>query len=739
MTKHSSDHSFENKTSNLEHFLVEGLHCPSCIREIEGALKDNSKIKHARLNLTTQRLAVEWQDDAQNNHKNSDMVIETLKSLGFKGYLFKDDPSASTSDKEGRWLLICMAIAGFAMMNIMLLSVSNWSGTDMGEYTRGFFHWVSALIALPACAVAGMPFYKSAFSALKARHLNMDVPISLAVILSLVMSILQTINHHQDTYYDAAVMLLFFLLIGRFLDRKMRNHARATAHNLMSYRPNWATVVQQDGTTESYAIELLGKDMVVRVAAGERIPVDGIIIRGISEIDTSLVTGETLPVKATVEDKVFAGTTNISGALDIKITALSGTTLLDEIIGLMETAEQGRAKYVRLADKAAQIYAPAVHLLALFTFIGWMVLSNVGWQHSLITAIAVLIITCPCALGLAVPVVQIVASSRLFKNGILVKASDGLERLAEIDVVVFDKTGTLTLGQPEIANGDDIDPSMMELAASLAKTSTHPLCRALIVACHERNIPTVATTSPLHEEAGMGLMAKINGQEVRLGNRDWCKVPLEAHKNTRYSELWLRIEGEDPIFLAFQDRLRTDAAQVVTWFKDKGFDIWLLSGDRPDVVADVAHKLGITNFMGAAKPQDKINQIEKLKSDGKKILMVGDGLNDAPALRAAYVSISPATAADVSQNAADFIFQSQDLDSIVRAYQISNASRKLVFVNFALAVIYNIIAVPFAAAGLLTPLIAAIAMSSSSILVTSNALRLNFYKLFSSNPKKAAK
>lgn len=732
MTIPKSETVFGRKSPVREHFVVEGLHCPSCIREIEGALKRNPIIKNVRLNLTTQRLAVEWAGDSPEAVANNNEVIGTLKDLGFKGYLFKDNPSAAGDDKESRWLLICMAISGFATMNIMLLPVSDWAGTDMGDNSRRFSHWIAALISLPAAAIAGMPFYKSAWGALKVRSLNMDVPISLAVILTLLMSVMLSLNHGAETYYDAAVMLLFFLLIGRFLDRKMRNHARATAHNLMSYRPSTATVVTENGETESCAIELLDTEMVVRVAPGERIPVDGVIIQGVSEVDNGLVTGETIPVRSTIEDKVFAGTMNVSGALDIRVTALSGKTLLDEIIGLMETAEQGRAKYVRLADKAAQIYAPVVHLLALATFLGWMIFSSVGWEQSLITAIAVLIITCPCALGLAVPVVQIVASSRLFKNGILVKAPDGLERLAEIDTIAFDKTGTLTLGQPEIANGDDIGPADLELAASLAKTSTHPLCRALIVACHERHIPTIATASPLHEEPGMGLKATIDGREVRLGNRDWCQVPMNIQENSRFSELWLKVEGKEAVFLAFQDRLRRDAVQVVTWFKNKGFDILLLSGDRPDVVADVAHKLGIADYLGAARPQDKIDRLETLKAKGKKILMVGDGLNDAPALSAAHVSISPSTAADVSQNAADFIFQSQNLDSIVRAWQVSNMSRKLVLTNFALAAIYNVIALPFAAAGFLSPLIAAIVMSSSSILVIANALRLNRVKLFSS-------
>ncbi len=735
MTSLDSRNAFEGSAVPLEHFVVEGLHCPSCIRKIEGALQKKSIIKNARLNLTTQRLAVEWTGNNPDTAANNDEVIDALKELGFKGYMFKDSPSEASDDKEGRWLLICMAIAGFAMMNIMLFSVSEWAGTDMGHETRGFFHWMSALIALPAAAIAGMPFYKSAWGAVKARRLNMDVPISLAVILSLGLSVMQTIMRTGDTYYDAAVMLLFFLLIGRYLDRKMRNHARATAHNLMSYRPGKATIVTETGDSESCVIDMLRTGMVVRVAPGERIPVDGVIIRGISEVDTSLVTGETLPVSAGLDDKVFAGTINISGVLDIRITALSGKTLLDEIIGLMEIAEQGRAKYVRLADRAAQIYAPAVHLLALLTFIGWMAFGDVGWQLSLITAIAVLIITCPCALGLAVPVVQVIAASRLFKNGILVKAPDGLERLAEIDVVAFDKTGTLTLGQPEITTGitggGSLDPAMLELAASLAKASNHPLCRALILACHDRDIPTIATSSPLHEEPGMGLKATINGTEVRLGNRDWCQVGTGVQQNNRFSELWLKSGDQEPVLFTFQDRLRKDAVQVVNWFQKKGFEVLLLSGDRVDVVKDVAKELGITNYHGGAKPQDKIDRLEELKAQGKKILMVGDGLNDAPALSAAYVSISPSTAADVSQNAADFIFQSQTLSSVVRAYQISKSSRKLVFSNFGLAAVYNLVAIPFAAAGFLTPLICALAMSGSSMVVTANAFRLNLIPLFS--------
>lgn len=719
----------------IEHFVVEGLHCPKCIREIEGALGKNEKINNARVNLSTQRLAVEWVENIEESLQNSEEIITALEKIGFKAFPFKTTNAQLEGDKVGNSLLRAMAVAGFAAANVMLLSVAVWDGNEMNESTRSLMHWVSALIVLPAATYAGMPFYKSAWNALKGRRLNMDVPISLAVILTCGMSLFQTYLKASETYYDAAVMLLFFLLIGRFLDQKMRNHARSVAHNLMSYKESKATLLHSDGNTEDIATEMLVPDQIIQVIPGGRIPADGTVVSGISDIDTSLVTGETVPQKAEKDTEVFAGTININGTLNIKISSTTGNTLLDEIIELMETAEQGRAKYVKLADRAASIYAPLVHFLAAATFFGWFFFSAVGWEASLINAIAVLIITCPCALGLAVPVVQVVASSLLFKSGILVKAADGLERLAEIDTVVFDKTGTLTLGQPELANADDenVTPFNLELAAKLAKTSSHPLCRALIVACHDRDIPTIATKSEIHEEPGMGLKATINNINVKLGNREWCGINQNYLPNNRYSELWLKADGAQPVLFCFKDRMREDSHDVVHWFLRRQIKVILLSGDRKDVVEEAAEELGLSRFKYECKPQEKIEIIERIKANGEKVLMIGDGINDAPALSAAHVSISPSTAAEVSQNAADFIFQSQKLDSVVRAYQVSVKSRQLVFVNFSLAAIYNLIAVPFAAAGLLTPLIAAIAMSLSSIVVTANALRLNFQKLYRSH------
>lgn len=723
------------KVFKIEHFVVEGLHCPKCIREIEGELGSNDNINNAKVNLSTQRLAVEWKSLAPDAAKRTDEVVSALNKIGFKAFPFKPSDQLSQKDKISTSLKISMVVAAAASTLVMLLpfGLSYFGLLDLID--NRLIPWLGAIIAVPSAAIAGLPFFRSALTAVKGKRLNMDVPISIAVILTCGMSIFQTYIGSDVTYYDAAVMLLFFLLIGRYLDHKMRNQARSVAHDLMSYKVSTATLVSEDGESEEIAIEMLIPGQMIKVIPGDRVPVDGTVVSGTSDIDTSLVTGETVPQKAAEGTEVYAGTINMNGTLKIKITATSGNTLLDEIIELMETAEQGRAKYVRLADKAAQVYAPLVHILSLGTFLGWFLFSTVGWELSLINAISVLIITCPCALGLAVPVVQVVASSRLFTSGVLVKAADGLERLAEVNTVIFDKTGTLTMGQPELANGDDeaVTPFTLEMAASVAKSSSHPLCRALIVACHERDIPTVAAENEIFEEPGMGLMTTINGMEVKLGNREWCGIHASYLPNNRYSELWLSVKGAQPVLFCFKDRMRADAHDVVGWFIRRQMKVILLSGDRKDVVEEAAEELGLSRYKHSCKPQDKIEVIERMKSNGDTILMIGDGLNDAPALRAAHVSISPANAAEISQNAADFIFQSQRMESIIRTYQISLSSKKLVFVNFALAGIYNLIAVPFAAAGMITPMIAAIAMSLSSIIVTANALRLNYLKLYKSH------
>jgi Cu2+-exporting ATPase len=702
--------------------IVQNLHCPSCIHTIESAVAGLPGVEGARVNLGTRRLRLWW---------NSEITTAAplLAAVAAQGYrLVPLDPAQmeNAEANETRELLRALAVAGFAAGNVMLLSVSVWSGLaeDMGPATRALMHWVSALIALPAVAYAGRPFFRSALAALSGGRTNMDVPISLGVILASGMSLSETLRGGEHVYFDASITLLFFLLIGRFLDLRLRGRARSAAENLTALRATAATVIDAAGNLTSLPITRLVPGMTVAVAPGERIPVDGTVCLGRSEVDTSLLTGESLPRPALPGGEVFAGTVNGGGALRITVTKPADASLLAEIVRLMESAEQGRDRYVRLADRVARRYAPAVHILAAGTLAGWLAFSTLPWQGALMHAIAVLIITCPCALGLAVPAVQIAAVGRLMKRGVLVKSADALERLAAVDTLVFDKTGTLTTGRPELQNLRQIPAADLALAAAMAAESRHPLARALCRAAGPRPALGVAVS----EHPGDGLEAEIGDELLRLGRRGWCGIAEtegDADADAAAMELWLAGPGRSPRRFTFRDSLRPDAAAVIARLQEDGYKVELLSGDRSAVVAALAAELGIADWRGDCRPADKIVRLEALAAEGRKTAMIGDGLNDAPALAAAFCSLSPAEAADVSQIAADIIFQGERLAPLAEALATARRARRLVLQNFGLAMGYNLIAVPIAVAGFVTPLIAAVAMSSSSIIVTANALRLN--------------
>ncbi|HMA15505.1 MAG TPA: heavy metal translocating P-type ATPase [Kiloniellaceae bacterium] len=701
--------------------IVQNLHCPSCIHTIESAVAGLPGVDGARVNLGTRRLKLRWNPQATT-------AAPLLAAVAAEGYrLVPLDPRHMESAEAGetRELLRALAVAGFAAGNVMLLSVSVWSGLaeDMGPATRALMHWVSALIALPAVAYAGRPFFRSALAALRGGRTNMDVPISLGVILASGMSLSETLRGGEHLYFDASITLLFFLLIGRFLDLRLRGRARSAAENLTVLRATAATVVDAAGNLSSLPINRLLPGMTVAVAPGERVPVDGTVSLGRSEVDTSLLTGESLPRPVSPGSAVFAGTMNGGGTLRITVTKMADASLLAEIVRLMENAEQGRDRYVALADRVARRYAPAVHILAAGTLVGWLALSSIPWQTALLHAIAVLIITCPCALGLAVPAVQITAVGRLMKRGVLVKSADALERLATVDTLVFDKTGTLTSGRPELQNRQQVPAAELALAAAIAAGSRHPLARALCRAAG----PQPAIGAEVSEHPGDGLEAVVAGETLRLGRRGWCGIgDSDAVGEAADMELWLAGSRRAPRRFVFRDAARRDAAAVIAGLKRDGYRVELLSGDRSAVVAELAAELGIDAWHGDCRPADKIARLDALAADGRTTAMVGDGLNDAPALAAAFASLSPADAADVSQVAADIIFQGDRLAPLAETLRTARRSRRLVLQNFGLALLYNLIAVPFAVAGFVTPLVAAVAMSASSVIVITNALRLNF-------------
>ncbi len=701
---------------NQLNLLVDGMHCPSCVAIIEGALHKQDAVTAARLNLSTKRLNVKWKGAAE----LGDEWVRMINAMGYRAVPFDPATSESFEQKEEKFLLRALAVAGFASGNLMLFSIPMWTadGVEMGAFTRNAFQWVQVLIAIPAIIYSGLPFYKSAWRALKEYRTNMDVPISVAVILATLMSLFEVIQHGEHAYLDSGVMLLFFLLIGRYLDARARGKARGAAHDLLQMMTGFATVLHDDGKKEIIPLADIKEGMLLLVAAGEKIGADGEVISGISEIDTSLITGETMPQKVEIGAKLFAGTMNIAAPLTMRVTKAGERSLLAEIIRLMENAEQSQAKYVTIADKISGWYTPVVHILAAGTFLGWWLGMGADWQASLLYAATVLIITCPCALGLAVPVVQVLASGKLMRSGILIKSGSALERLAEITSVVFDKTGTLTVGKPELLHTENYEQKQLQLAASLAAHSKHPLSQAVSRAYSGSLLAIEAK-----ELAGSGLEGEYQGKKLRLGKRDWCGDAAAQADNAL--ELWLAVDGEKPVRFTFADKLRADAGAVVASLNNAKIKTAMLSGDRKEVVAATAQEVAIMEAFPALSPLDKCAHLEKLKASGEKLLMVGDGLNDAPSLATAHVSMSPASAMDITQNAADIVFQGDKLQPVITAWKVAKFSQILVRQNFALAIAYNVIAIPMAVAGFVTPLIAAIAMSSSSLIVIANALRLN--------------
>ena len=701
----------ETKATTL---AVENMVCGACMGKVERALAAVDGVSDVRANLSLKRVAVTFAWDVT----STQALVDALQAAGFKAAELASDMAPETRLAE-KALLRRVAIAGFAAANIMLLSVSVWSGGegDMSPAVQTMFSWLSAIIALPTVAYAGQPFFSSAFQALSARRLNMDVPISLGVLLATGMSLFQTTQGSEQVYFDAAVTLLFFLLLGRFLDTSMRTRAQGTAANLLGLRALTANVLQADGSMTPMAARDLLPGMCVLVAAGERIAADGRVIAGCGEVDESIMTGESLPRVVKKGDMVFAGSVSLDGGLTIEARATDESTVVADISRLMAAAEQGRARYVRLADRAAAIYAPTVHVLGLVTVIAWLLL-GAGWEAALTAGIATLIITCPCALALAVPAVQVAASSRLFARGIILKAADGLERLAEVDTVVFDKTGTLTLGTPRLSgilNGGDAD---LCPAAQLAVKSRHPYARALVEAARDRGF-RVDAGRDIAETPGCGLSYETDVGTVRLGSSAWCGIDLPDA-----AALWLCVPCRDPVGFVFEETLRPDVKEVMPVLSGGALSLTVLSGDRIAAVRTIAEQVGIDAWQGRQTPADKINHIEQLKATGHHVLMVGDGINDAPALAAAHASLSPATAADISQTTADMIFQGDKLGAVVEAIAVARKARRMSLQNFGIALAYNAVFVPLAMTGLVTPLLAAIAMSASSIGVTANALRL---------------
>ncbi|MGG5818471.1 heavy metal translocating P-type ATPase [Falsiroseomonas sp. HW251] len=686
--------------------MVSGLTCGACVWLVEQALAAEPDVIKARASLTARRLTIAWRGDADRARDLAALVAR----LGFKVAPWSPACLRATEDAEGRALVRALGIAAFGSMNVMLVSVAVWVGTDMEPATRQAMHWLAALIGLPVVLVAGMPFYRSAWDAVRAGRVNMDLAVSIGVLATTLMSISETLRNGDYTWFDGATSLLALLLAGRVLDRGMRRRARQAVAELLALQEGTVALHLADGTTRAVPAEAVQAGDRVLVAAGDRLRLDGTAGEEVL-LDTAATTGESVPRRLARGEAIPAGAVNMGQPFLLTVSAAAKDGSLAQLGRLLERAEQGRGRFVSVADKAARLYVPVVHVVALCTFLGWWLGVGVAWQAALVPAVAALIVTCPCGLAIAVPAVQVAAVGALFRRGVLVASPTALERLATADHAVLDKTGTLTEGHPVLVEEEGVDPAVLRAAASMARASRHPLAQALVRARHD-----APALEGVREMPGRGL---VRGS-ARLGSPAFCG--LEDDHGSGMTLAYV-VAGQVPVVFRFADRLRADAGRAVAELHGLGLETELLSGDGPGAVEAAAAAIGIGPWEARATPAGKAHRIETLKKAGKHPLMVGDGINDAGALALAHVSVSPGTGTDLAQAASDIVLRSEGLTALPAAIRVARKAQCLAKQNIAFSLAYNLVAVPMAVLGHVTPLIAALVMASSSIIVILNALR----------------
>ncbi|MCW9025642.1 MAG: heavy metal translocating P-type ATPase [Gammaproteobacteria bacterium] len=715
------------------HLLVEGIHCAACVWLIERTLLQMDGILLCNVNLSGKRLHLRW----NNTQIKLSTILQRLSEIGYNAVPYDPEVAEGALKKQNRALLFRMAFAGFAMMNLLWISIALYSGADKGEF-RSLFHWIGFTLATPTLLYSGWPFLKGAWLGLKQWHLGMDLPIAIGASTTYLYSVYVMLSKSQtgEVYYDTVVNFLFVILVGRHLESLSKRHAVAANQRLLDLQPRVATVLR-DNKPQVVAIRSVKNDEHVLIKPGDSIPVDGLIVEGQSEVNEAMLSGESIPCKKKPGDHVSAGTINIHGALTVKVEGTLKNTALGRIISMVEEAQASKAPIQCIADRIVPWFVAITLLLATMTFLWWY---KHDFELALMAATSVLIITCPCAFGLATPMAIAVASGLGARNGILIKNGEVLESLAYVTHFVFDKTGTLTEGQMKVHKiltvGTNNETDLLNKVAVLESHSEHSIARAIITEAENKElILKRETLSEFSNTPGYGVSGKVDGRMLFVGNEDWLiknNITLDEaltsqivnYEKNGITCCHIALNGQHAGVIAISDQLRPHAKALIQSLREQGISLTMLSGDRQLVAEAIASELGGMNVIAEVLPEHKDQEIARLQQQGEKVAMVGDGVNDAPALIRADVGIAVGSGTDVSMDSADIVLIHDDLDKVSQASMLSRRTLRTIRQNIGISFSYNIIMVPLAMMTFVTPLVAAISMPISSLLVIGNAARI---------------
>lgn len=716
------------------YLLIEGIHCAACVWLIEKTLSRMPGIVQAGVNLAGKRLNVRWNNDTIRLSE----IIRRLGEIGYSAAPYDPDAVTGILQKQNRALLMRLIFAGFATSNIMLVAIALYSGADKDEF-RQLFHWAGFALATPTLFYSGWHFFRGAWIGLKQLHLTMDVPIVIGTSVTYLYSTYVTIAEPAtgEVYYDTVINLIFVILIGRFLEGSFKQQAMLSTQRLLDLQPRVATVLRE-GQEQVVPVRAVQIGETVLIRPGANIPVDGVVCEGYSAVNEAMLSGESLPVSKQVGDNVSAGTINGSGMLKVRTECAMKDTALARIIRLVEEALSSKAPIQRIADRVVPWFIFVTMLLAVATFIGWLPTS---FEAALMAATSVLIITCPCALGMATPLSIAVASGLGARSGILVKNGETMETLSGVTHFVFDKTGTLTQGRLQIHQISVLpgvqEQNLLRKVASLEHYSEHGVAQAILSDYKARDSSRsgLAEVQDFHNAPGYGVRGTVDGELVLAGTAEWLArngitQNIELNQQVAVFEqqaitcVHVAIGDAQAGFIALADMLRPDAITMVANLREMGMRLTLLSGDRKPVAQAIARQLGGMDVIAEVRPEEKDQVIKKLQQDGTRVAMVGDGVNDAPALIRADVGIALGSGTAVSMESAGIVLTGSELKKVRQAMLLSRRTLQTIRQNIVISLAYNSIMVPLAMMGLVTPLFAAIAMPISSLLVIGNAARL---------------